>query len=342
MSDKANGVTLPKGAKAVTLPDGRKAIRIGAEEHAEDCKCLRCLWDRGVRPRSVCVAIIMPKIPCGVSGDTMTTVEQGRDLFAKLGVRMAVAMVQGMSYEHALAEVAARALQLTDCEDVFFLDTDVAFDAQWFAIMSIIEDTIVCGTYEQSTAPGSWCINTTEEGIQESNLRLDPLTGACLARINDTGFGAVRIRRQTLLDMQERYPELRYRSMNHDLPDDAVALWDPIIFEHGGVRRRTAGDTCFFNRARDCGFTPWAVTQMGINHARMGEKSLESWLASKQAEIANLATLRKASGGEGEGCALCGEWPAPMFVEGDGTPGGDMHLCARCHAQGPTARAVVP
>ena len=295
---------------------------------------------------SCCVCIIMPGIPAGISSDTYQVLEgaQGaRTLFHQLGVRFDVAPVQGLSYEHALAESCAIAMQHSDAKRLFFLDTDMSFDARWIAMMCAMDLDVVAGTYQQRTSQGEWCVNTTERGIFEGSIAVEPRTGQRIVAINNTGFGAVCVRRTVIEKLQRLHHDnrpgkgLNYVSMNPLVEKPAYALWDPWIWEHGsspGVRRRCAGDTNFFKRVRDAGYQPYAPLDMEINHARLGLKSLAQWVAQKQQEAAEtLARLRPGQ----MACGRCGGMPAPyLTVEGHGDP--SIPLCKSCAEYMPTGK----
>jgi len=261
--------------------------------------------------------MIMPGMPAGISADTFQTVDGMRRVFADNGQEsdFYCAAVQGMSYEHALAEVAAIALQGTPAEDFYFLDTDIAHDARWIGKFATMPQDILVGTYQQRTDPTNWCVNNVSHGttVEKTEILKDHRHGVHLCRINDTGFGAVRLRRRVLDKLASLHPELEYVSFRK-LPGPAYSLWDPFIFEHGTVRRRTAGDTCFFKRARDAGFEIWALADMPINHARMGTCSFMRWLKERQTQE-KTASL----------CIACGKLGAIYFEHGDSGP-----FCGSC------------
>lgn len=270
-------------------------------------------------PRSVAICIIVPN-PGGVTPDTEATWLRSYQIWNELDVGWYYVPQQGLGYEHALAEVCASAMQLTPAKDFFFLDADIAFDPAWLVLMCQMEQDIVCGTYQQRTSPQDWCLNTTQNGLFRSEIIADPLTGAPILPIDDTGFGAVRVRRRCIEAMQKAHPELSYHSFSPRLPEPAFALWDPWIFEHAGRRRRCAGDTNWFQRAKRLGFQAWALPDMPINHARMGLKSLSQWVAEKKGELVSL----EQAGDLGDPCCKCAEQPAPMFTR-DG-----KRLCRQC------------
>jgi hypothetical protein len=232
---------------------------------------------------SVCICIIVPSLPCGVGAATLETVFAIRDMYLDNGQRGAfsVVMVQGKSYENALAEVAGRAYQWTGANRFFFLDADIAFPVGWFVPFVTLDRPILVGTYQQRTSPQDWCVNNVDVGTSELELVTDP-SGIRLLRISDTGFGAVMVKRETYRAMAKRYPELLYVSDHAKMKRPVPGLWDPFVFEHGGVRRRPAGDTCFFKRARDSGFEIWCLPDMPIDHAYMGPMSLMDWMAMRE------------------------------------------------------------
>ena len=283
---------------------------------------------RPPRPRDTCVCIIMPGMPCGIGADTLSTLDGMRRQIEGAGARFFTAAVQGMSYEHALSEVTAIALQGTPAEDFFYLDTDIAFDPRWILKFAMMEEEILCGTYQQRTAPENWCVNNVSHGdtVQKTKIAPDKAHGVQLCEINDTGFGAVRVRRHVLDRLASLHPELEYVSTRR-MPRPAYSLWDPFIFEHGGVRRRTAGDTCWFKRARDAGYRIWAIADMPIDHARMGSCSFMRWLQMRQAQEKQLPAcvacgrltaypIRFEDGAEGPFCGACVEGGLTVASEG--------------------------
>jgi hypothetical protein len=289
---------------------------------------------------SVCICVIMPGLPAGVSADTMRTLWGIRSLYEEndQGGDLHVAFVQGASYENALAEVAAIADQVSPARRFFFLDTDIAFDPKWFAPFVTLDRDILVGTYQQRTAPADWCVNTCDQGEYESELLVDR-SGVRVVRINDTGFGAVMIKRSTYrkmaadarLDWTFGGKGRCYVSPKGGMKRPVPALWDPFVFEHGGVLRRPAGDTCFFRRARECGFEVWALADMPIDHARMGPMTLVQWqsLNAKRAELlaAGLNGTAAAEVSVGERCGGC---QAVIGPEERWTETAGKRLCARC------------
>ena len=239
------------------------------------------------RPRSLCVCTIVPGLPAGISHPTLGTLMGIRDVFQKIGAGFVHVGVTGLSYEHALAEVCAKAMQLSTCEDFLFLDADIATDPQWAAVMTAMPQDILCGTYQQRTDPDGWCVNNIDTQIAAPEMSPE---GILVVPINDTGFGWVRLRRRVIEAMAKHFPELSYYSQDEKIKGECHALWDPFVFEHGDPRRyegkmrrrRTAGDTCFFKRARMAGFQPWAAAEMVIDHAGMGPKSLMQWVEARQ------------------------------------------------------------
>ena len=246
------------------------------------------------KPRSLCVCTIVPGLPAGISHPTLGTLMGMRDLYAKMGTRFSHVGVTGLSYEHALAEVSAKAQEWTSCDDFLFLDADIACDPQWGAIMAAMPQDILCGTYQQRTDPEGWCVNNIDTVLEAPAMSPE---GLLLVPINDTGFGWVRLRRHVLVRMAKQFPELEYYSQDEKLKGPAYGLWDPFIFEHADPRRfegarrrrRVAGDTCFFKRARMAGFQPWAAAEMVIDHATMGPKSLMQWVEARQKKEAAAA-----------------------------------------------------
>jgi hypothetical protein len=244
---------------------------------------------------------------------TMATITTIRELYRAMGVHCEVRRIFNLSYEHALAEVCGQWMHLTKCEDALFIDADIAFDPRWIPeVFGVREELLLAGTYMQSTSPpgvfcqpGDWCINScgipqvdafwrdklpewAPNYVGESFPRI--LTPGAhgpnglhpkkllMMQIADTGFGCVRVRREAIETMAKRYPELGYSSRY--VPGQTIhALWDPFIAPLGveKARRRTAGDTCFFMRARECGIQPWAIGNMLIDHANLGAISFEAW-----------------------------------------------------------------
>ena len=148
----------------------------------------------------------------------------------------------------------------TDHEYLFFLDSDIGFDAE--SVLKLISHNvdIVSGAYPMKTIPLRYCINV----VQPEQRRGD------LIKIEGNGMGFVLIHRNVLVKMAQSFPELKYIPSEGDsnIPPTQSEIDNSYHFfmEHKKDNSYMSEDKSFFYRASMIGYDIWLDTTIKLQH----------------------------------------------------------------------------
>ncbi len=141
----------------------------------------------------------------------------------------------------------------TDATDLFFIDADVAFDAD--AVLRILErdEEIVAGIYPLKRDEGDFPVKIkTEDGVPIGQ------NGLIEAELIPTGF--MRIKRVVFDIMEKKYPELKYTLNN---VSEAYDFFNMGI-EEG--TKWTTEDYAFCNKWSKIGGQLWVAPDINFTH----------------------------------------------------------------------------
>lgn len=151
----------------------------------------------------------------------------------------------------ALAEFLA-----SDCDDLVFVDDDLAWERGAFLKLLKHPVDFVCGAYpyrsDKGGFPVRWC-NTPD-------IVADPETG--LVEIQGTGFGFARITRNCAQRMVEAYEHLSYPEKG--APNDKAWLVFQLDVVEDGIK--FSEDMIFGKRWRDIGGKVWLDPEIWFMH----------------------------------------------------------------------------
>lgn len=158
--------------------------------------------------------------------------------------------------------LVAMFLRDTEATDLFFVDSDVGFDALAFLRLLDRPEEIVAGVYPLKRDSGGWpVVMQTRDGVPIGR------DGLIEADFLPTGF--MRIKRSVFERMMEAYPHLRYQDSVVEMMGDGTLreAWD---FFHMGIdpdrQRWTTEDFAFCQRWRDMGGRLWIDPDIDFQH----------------------------------------------------------------------------
>jgi hypothetical protein len=187
-------------------------------------------------------------------------------LLHEAGIAYEVDIISGCPYlPTARNTLAAMFLADKDATDLFFIDSDVAFDASAVANIRKRPEDIVAGIYPlQRDWPVGYPVEAkTVDGI--------PIGRDGLVEANFLPTGFMRIKRRVFERMIEAYPHLEYAdSVVEVLGSKVEKAWD---FFHMGIdqnkQRWTTEDYAFCQRWRDIGGQLWVYPDIDFRHVGM-------------------------------------------------------------------------
>ena len=96
----------------------------------------------------------------------------------------------------------------SDCDDLFFIDSDESWDVEGFFRILMLPFDVVGGVYKMKNGWDRWTANFAKQGNQLLGKMLGPDTAIVKANFIPCGF--MRLRRQALESFRDAYPTLRY------------------------------------------------------------------------------------------------------------------------------------
>jgi hypothetical protein len=160
----------------------------------------------------------------------------------------------------------------TDSTDLFFVDSDLAWERG--AMCRLLEHPVdmVCGAYPKRTEPLEWPLMLRED----KNIAVDAKTG--LIEVAAAPGGFMRISRSLVENMVRAHPELAY---TEPFAPGGVAM---SLFDFGRQGRNYIGeDYVFCQRVRAQGGRVWIDPDIQFEH--IGQKSMKGrfkdWVATE-------------------------------------------------------------
>ncbi len=144
-------------------------------------------------------------------------------------------------------------LTQTQCEFIFFVDSDIPFEpVQLDRIVS--HNLPICGgLYPKKQGVLSWVVSSLAGET--------PALDSHLLKVREAGTGFLCIRRDVLESMVKKYPEIAYRGD----PSPDAQRWD-FFPMHAHEGRYLSEDWFFCNRARECGYDVVVDTSVQLRH----------------------------------------------------------------------------
>ena len=148
----------------------------------------------------------------------------------------------------------------TEFEYLFFLDSDVGFEADAVLKLLNYNKEMVCGAYPMKTVPLKWNFTLTQPQQREGDL----------VAIDKIGIGFSLIHRNVFIRIAKQYPELKYIPTNESTTHNPTeAEYDNSYHYFHEMRQGDIylpEDLSFFTRARTVGMQAWMDTSINLCH----------------------------------------------------------------------------
>ena len=148
----------------------------------------------------------------------------------------------------------------TEFEYLFFLDSDVGFEADDVLKLLNHNKEMVCGAYPMKTIPLKWNFTITEPKQREGDL----------VAIDKIGIGFSLIHRNVFIRIAKQYPELKYIPTNESTTHNPTEQEFNNSYHYFHEMRQgdiyLPEDLSFFTRARNVGMQAWMDTSINLCH----------------------------------------------------------------------------
>ena len=148
----------------------------------------------------------------------------------------------------------------TQFEYLFFLDSDVGFEADDVLKLLNYNKEMVCGAYPMKAIPLKWNFTLTQPQQREGDL----------VAIDKIGIGFSLIHRNVFIRIAKQYPELKYIPTNESTTHNPTeAEYDNSYHYFHEMRQGDIylpEDLSFFTRARTVGMQAWMDTSINLCH----------------------------------------------------------------------------
>lgn len=209
------------------------------------------------------VVFAIPTIDGAIRSECMLSLMTAQRLLFEAKIESDVLVIADCPYlPTARNTLAAMFLRDPEATDLFFIDSDVGFDAMAVIRMVNRPEEIVAGIYPLKRDSGGWpVVMQTRDGIPIGR------EGLIEADFLPTGF--MRIKRSALERLMEAYPCLRYADSVVETMGDGTLreAWD---FFHMGIdferQRWTTEDYAFCQRWRELGGRLWIDPDIDFQH----------------------------------------------------------------------------
>jgi hypothetical protein len=148
----------------------------------------------------------------------------------------------------------------TEFEYLFFLDSDVGFEADDVLKLLNYNKEMVCGAYPMKTIPLKWNFTLTQPQQREGDL----------VAIDKIGIGFSLIHRNVFIRIAKQYPELKYIPTNESTTHNPTEQEFNNSYHYFHEMRQgdiyLPEDLSFFTRARTVGMQAWMDTSINLCH----------------------------------------------------------------------------
>lgn len=207
------------------------------------------------------VVFAMPSHGGTVETECVFSLLAATHLLTKKGIEVDLQIINGCAYlPVARNTLVSMFMKDPDATDLFFIDSDVGFDAG--AVLKLLErpEYIVAGIYPLKRDTGGYPVKVkTIGGVPIGRDGL--IEAECLP----TGF--MRIKRYVFEEMERKYPELRYEtSLVNTTGAEVGGMYDFFNMGMLGNSKWTTEDFAFCERWRDIGGQLWVYPSIEFTH----------------------------------------------------------------------------
>lgn len=135
---------------------------------------------------------------------------QTTNMLSALGIDWQFAPMQGDSYvQRARNTICAKFLEDPKNTDLFFIDSDEAWEVAGFIRVLLAPQAVIGASYPMKNNWEAWTAQLNEDGGHPVGLLTGENSAIIEASLMPAGF--LRLKREALEKFRDAYPELRYR-----------------------------------------------------------------------------------------------------------------------------------
>ena len=176
--------------------------------------------------------------------------------------------LSGDSYVHrARNTICDVFLADPDATDLFFIDSDMSWDAEALVKMCLLPEEVVGGSYPVKNGWDNWTsipLMKKEDGKDHFQGR-QLEDGSALLEAYVLAGGFLRIKRSALEKFREHYPDLWYREPS-TLPTEPGRKYTQFFAAESMDHHFIGEDHVFSRRLRDMGMKMWIYPNATLNH----------------------------------------------------------------------------
>ena len=207
------------------------------------------------------ILIGMPCYGGVVSDKTTNSLFNLAKLFVRNGVDHGILTMANESLiSRGRSRIANFFVNNTQFEYLFFLDSDVGFDANDVLKLLSYQKEMVCGAYPMKTVPLKWNFTVSEPHQMQGTL----------VAIDRIGIGFSLIHRSVFERLAQAHPELKYFPTNESTTQNPTAAEQNNSYHFFHEMRQgdiyLPEDLSFFTRARAIGVQAWMDTSINLCH----------------------------------------------------------------------------
>lgn len=205
------------------------------------------------------ILIGMPCYGGQVSDKTVNSLFTLGKVFVRNNIDHGILTIANSSIiHHARSRIANFFINSTEYEYLFFIDSDIGFDANDVIKLYNYREKIVSGAYPMKTVPLRWCYRVHEpRQIRDS-----------LIRIRSNGMGFTLIHRSVFENIANRFGDRLIYKPNQF---EHSPITDPGPSYHYFAEMKVDSnflgeDISFFERVHECGIESWLDTSISLSH----------------------------------------------------------------------------
>lgn len=219
-------------------------------------------------------------------------------LLTLLGIKWIFHEHSGDAYVHrARNTICAKFLDDPENTDLFFIDSDMAWDPNALVSMLLLPDLVVGGSYPVKNRWDWWTSHPTlkTEGVNSFFAGKPMSDGSALLEAHDLAAGFLRLKRGALEAFQKHYPELRYKDKSSD-PENQDRDFTEFFMATRVDGVLWGEDMLFSKRLREMGMPMFIYPNVNLWHYGM-----KGWAGNfhehlvKETEQSALTTIAKAA-----------------------------------------------
>lgn len=203
-------------------------------------------------------------LPCGggnISEKTTVGLFDLAKVFVRNNIQHSLLTLSNSSLiGHARSRVANFFLNNTEFEYLFFLDSDIGFDANDVLKLLQYQVHIVSAAYPMKVLPPRYCVNVSYPEKKKGDL----------IKIDGNGMGFVLIHRRVFIDIARQYPGLKYIPSDYHSEEPHSEGEMNNSYHYFAELKQGNGfmseDKAFFHRATQVGYDTWLDPTIKLNH----------------------------------------------------------------------------